>query len=734
MVLSSLLPNPRCLKQAVLGATNPEKGCPVPALQASAGSPGWWPRVKLLLSRALLLLIFARFILRGLVRVTWNIASDAIDQGAYLQLGLFMREGRTFTDGNRSPLYPAILALFARRQWGYFTEAKLLSLLFGLAGLALIFYLSRRIFGAPVALTTILLLSVNDGFQMEASWVACEVLLIPLFFLAWYLVSEGFREHRCWPWAGAVAGLCQLTKGNGHLLVLAFLLGGVWGLGRSFLRDRWAYGFVAAYLVTISPLLGINILAFGHPFYNYNTSHALWFDRWEDAYMVNSPPPTMASYLRSHSLKEIWQRQWYGMRRTAFDGARALFPFFFQEREQRALVVVIGGMLALAALLLSWRTILRDRAQRNRFRGTLAFSGSLFVLFYLLFSWYARVISKPRFFLSLVPIAYAGGLGAVAGLPRLRWPLWERARSIGRLLHMVGGLTLVGWLLYIVAVTVPQLRNPYRVDLEANLPREGVLKWLVSRTEPGEPVLWGPSHTLPRWKYAPDLEFIPIPVDLGSWPKLEAYVHERGIHYWILDFSTIGRREELLGPYFDRHYEQIIFRQLPPRWELVHADRKFIFDYCLFRIYPEGQELPLVSSLSQIGVGSQIQLLGYHVSLENIPSGKGVDLALHWRARGRVEGNYKVFTHLLNPDGTLHSQHDDQPLYGFWPTGAWEPGQRVVDHHHLPIGDGASPGIYRIEVGLYDGGTMERLPVMDQGTGQVLGDHLILPTPVHIIE
>ncbi len=688
-------------------------------------------KIKPLFSGALLLLIFARFILQGLVRVTWNIASDAIDQGSYLQLGLFIREGRAFTDGNRSPLYPAILALFARREWAYFTEAKLLSFLFGLAGLLLVFYLARKMFGISVALVTVLLLSANDGFQMEASWVACEVLLIPLFFLAWYLVAEGFRKRRCWLWAGAVAGLCQLTKGNGHLLAVAFLVGGLLSLGRYFLRERWAYAFVAAYLVTISPLLAINTLTFGDPFYNYNTSHALWFDQWEDAYRVNSPPPTMASYLGSHSLEEVWQRQRYGMRRAAFDGAGALFPFFLQEREQRALVVGIGGLLALGGVLLSWRTISRDEAKKSRFRGTLAFSGVLFTLFYLLFAWYARVISKPHFFLPPTPIAYAGGLGAMASLSRLRWPLGERVRNMGRVLYMVGGLVLAGWLLYTVVVTVPQLRDPYQVDLEVNLPREDVLRWLVARTEPGEPVLWGPSHTLPRWKYTPRLEFVPIPVDVGSWPELETYVHQQGIRYWILDFSTIGRREELLGPYFDRHYEQIVFQQPLPRWELVHADRKFIFDYCVFRVYPKGQGSPPMSPLSQIGVGSQIQLLGYHVSLENIPSGKGVDLALHWRARERVEGNYKVFTHLLNPEGTLHSQHDDQPLYGFWPTGAWEPGQTLVDHHHLPLGDAAS-GVYRLEVGLYDGETMERLPITDLSTGQVLSDHLILPAMVRV--
>jgi len=700
---------------------------------------GQWAGAKSLLSRALLFLIFARFTLRGWVRVNWNTVSDAIDQGSYLQLGLFMREGRALSDGNRSPLYPALLSLFARREWAYFTEAKILSLLLGLASLAIIYYLARRMFSASVALATILLLSVNDNFQMEASWVRCEILLIPLFFAVWYLVAEGFRDRHLWLWAGLLAGLCQLTKGNGHLLTAAFLLGGLLTLGWSFLKDRMVYAFILAYLITISPLLAINTVSYGDPFYNYNTSHALWLDRWEDTYIVSAPPPTMSTYLQSHSLREMWQRQRYGMRRAVFDGARALFPFFFDERESRAVAVGIGGLLACVAVLLSWRYIPRDGEHRLRFRGTLAFSAVLLLIFYLLFAWYAQVISKPRFYAPLIAVVYAGGLGVVGSLSRVQRASQRVLQWAGRALHVLGELALIGWLLHSMLVTVfavgqvvHQLRDPYAVDLEAGMPREDMLKWLAAWATPGEPVLWGPSHYLPRWKYTPHVEFIPIPIDLGSWEELTAYVHQRGIRYWVLDSSTIRRREDLLGGYFDHHLERIVFRQLPPRWELVHADRKFVYDYCIFRAYPDEHGSPPMSRLSEMGVGSHIQLLGFNASVEDAPSGRGLDLTLHWSAREGIEHNYKVFTHLLSPDGTVHSQHDDQPLYGLWPTRAWEPGQRVVDHHHLLIDDEAPPGVYRIEVGLYDGETMERLSVTDMATGVVLGDHVVLPTAVHI--
>jgi len=216
---------------------------------------GQWLRIKPLFSRSLLLLILARFLLRGLVRVTWNIASDAIDQGAYLQLGLFIREGRAFADGNRNPLYPSILALFARRECAYFTEAKLLSLLFGLAALLLVFYLSRKLFGTGVALASILLLSTNDHYQMYASWVASESLLPVFFFVTWYLVCTGFQTRKRWLWAGVTAGLAALAKGTGQFLLIAFLTTMLLMLGKRVFQQKWLCIALVAYFVVISPML-----------------------------------------------------------------------------------------------------------------------------------------------------------------------------------------------------------------------------------------------------------------------------------------------------------------------------------------------------------------------------------------------------------------------------------------------------------------------------------------------
>lgn len=143
-----------------------------------------WPFVQRLALALLLFCIVGRFLATGLEEVRANSNSSAYDQRSFLNLGLKIRAGEKLTDGNRHPLYPALLAIFARREWAYFTRAKLLSLGLGTLSLLLIFWLARRLQGSGLALGVILLLSTNQAFAHESSHVMAEPLLVGLFFLA----------------------------------------------------------------------------------------------------------------------------------------------------------------------------------------------------------------------------------------------------------------------------------------------------------------------------------------------------------------------------------------------------------------------------------------------------------------------------------------------------------------------------------------------------------------------
>ena len=83
------------------------------------------------------------------------------------------------------------------------------------------------------------------------------------------------------------------------------------------------------------------------------------------------------------------------------------------------------------------------------------------------------------------------------------------------------------------------------------------------------------------------------------------------------------------------------------------------------------------------------------------------------RPQDRFEHGVKVFAHILGQDHTLAGQHDSAPRNGASPTSTWQPGAIMLDTHALAIDPSAPAGVYVLQVGLYDAGTGERLPLLD---------------------
>ena len=108
--------------------------------------------------------------------------------------------------------------------------------------------------------------------------------------------------------------------------------------------------------------------------------------------------------------------------------------------------------------------------------------------------------------------------------------------------------------------------------------------------------------------------------------------------------------------------------------------------------------------------GDDLRLLGYDLAC----SGDSLTVTLHWQARQRMETAYKMFVHLLAPDGSLVAQADVIPHNWSYPTNWWEAGEVVSDEITLPL-EGVPPGRYRFAVGVYDPATGERLPAYADG-------------------
>lgn len=101
------------------------------------------------------------------------------------------------------------------------------------------------------------------------------------------------------------------------------------------------------------------------------------------------------------------------------------------------------------------------------------------------------------------------------------------------------------------------------------------------------------------------------------------------------------------------------------------------------------------------------------------------NLSLYWLAEGPTEEPYTVFTHLIAADSFNRASQDNQPVWGTYPTSAWQPGDRITDKYSLTIPAGTPPGDHRLRLGWYHSETQERVPVLD-GAGQPGADHVLL--------
>ncbi|MFQ6014371.1 MAG: DUF2723 domain-containing protein [Anaerolineae bacterium] len=78
-----------------------------------------------------------------------------------------------------------------------------------------------------------------------------------------------------------------------------------------------------------------------------------------------------------------------------------------------------------------------------------------------------------------------------------------------------------------------------------------------------------------------------------------------------------------------------------------------------------------------------------------------VRVSLYWQAVQPLSEDYKVSVRLLDDQGHLFGQKDDQPVHNAYPTSAWRQGEIVPDVYDVPILAGHPADSYRLVVTLY---------------------------------
>ena len=136
---------------------------------------------------------------------------------------------------------------------------------------------------------------------------------------------------------------------------------------------------------------------------------------------------------------------------------------------------------------------------------------------------------------------------------------------------------------------------------------------------------------------------------------------------------------------------------------------------------PRGIQYPMEARL-----GEHVALIGYGLSAESALPGSTLTLTLYWQALGPMRQSYKVFAHLVGPDGEIWGQKDSLPGEGSLPTSGWVEGEYLVDSSYpISVKPEAPGGEYFIEIGMYEESTGARLPAFD-AQGQAIGDKIVL--------
>lgn len=690
-----------------------------------------------------MMLITSRFLIAGWNRILFNSNSAEGDQAVYLQLGLNLREHGMLTDGKRHPLYPVLLTPFAKREWWYFTWAKILNLGIGVITIWSVYLIGRSLFNPITGVLAAFLLSINIEFIFHNAVALTEPLLILLFVLAWFTMVRALQKPeqlKYWIAAGGLSGLAYLAKGSGPLIAICFVITATLFYRFRIWRRRTFWSFVASFCLVSFPLWLYNWFSFGSPLFNSTFTNIMWMDNATEKYVADrAAMPTLSTFLRDKSPAEMWHRLWEGLRLMRYFYARVLWPthsLVLDDWFQAGRIDLIW-ILLIVILLIAWRWA---GPVIKRHRQSLLLTAVLVAVYYVLFGWYIVITPFPiRFLLTLLPMLYlllaAGVVGSIRNLFVLpQMPRWAKA-TVGVVIFLLvlrplGWFAITGWL-----TAKGSQHNAFAADAEFNEYIDQALLWtqLGHHNNQSLTVMWGPTHMLPTWKHSNQLNLVRTPVaGVDGAEDLKAFMEASNVAYVIVDSQMIDRMGNTMAAGLGIHKvgdTRLEIGNYPSDWALGFVSPEMPCQWCVFRRISAAPPI----EPANYKLGESIGLFGYESLADEFQPGGQVTITLYWVSQRPVATDYTVFTQLLGPDFQLHGQMDRQPLSGHWPTSRWQPGQKFVDKFVLKVDEAAPTGEYVLLVGLYDVNTGQRLPVTLKG-GRLQDDairllNLTIPPP-----
>jgi 4-amino-4-deoxy-L-arabinose transferase-like glycosyltransferase len=191
------------------------------------------------------------------------------------------------------------------------------------------------------------------------------------------------------------------------------------------------------------------------------------------------------------------------------------------------------------------------------------------------------------------------------------------------------------------------------------------------------------------------------------------------------DDMPAGRYRLEVGMYLPETMEHlpVLDAEMQPQGDRISLDYILVGGSSLEHYAPQ--------NTCAFNLDGKVTLRGYDVEPLSVGSGDALRVALFWQAEQQMDEDYSVFVHLVDKNGHIWGQKDNQPEGGFYPTSFWDEGEVIRDEYEFMIEPDAPPGEYQIEVGMYILATGQRLRVIGEND-QVVDDKVLLG-PVEVV-
>jgi len=580
------------------------------------------------------------------------------------------------------------------------TFGRVLSLIISVATIPLLYYVGKRLFSAPIGLVAATLGALSPQFIAWGGRVRMYALLQLLVLLSvWFL------------WRGAI----QKDDSRYRWLAILCYLGAL---------------FTHPVSVLLFPPLVLSLLLLRGP-----------RGLLKPGFFLEAAVP-LCGIVATFLLKMVGQpgqlealaqaRPYLAPSLDILAGFRPLLPFFAGGEQLPLTVIAIGGFLVLLiAIMMRVRGRTVEEALEPDFRPLLflctIFGATVFEMVFLVGPTWRDV----RYIFMVAPL----------WLLVASWMAVFAARWLTRAVERTGP----AWL-----VDRPKA-EPISWPLTCLLVAGAFLLLVPAANAAVTKQEWGYDHAFEylqeHWREGDTvLTIVPFACELylpqcdyyASGRAYEEYVFERDgvlVDRWVgaelLDSAT--QLDEVLRNSF-RTWFVVDGWRLAARFDLdfirtVAEQMEWVHEVQGVRVLLAERHRPPtdpeIAGSVEVNFADQIKLVGYELSTDSLDPGSELTVTLYWEALRPIDEEYTVFVHLRGQDGSTVAQNDSPPLQNLYPTTYWSEGVKVPDPRALSPGPDVRPGRYRLEVGLYQSGDGQSLPILNQ-QGSASGDSAIL--------